>query len=134
MGPVWRGGQRLRRRPVGDWIDTRSDDPSAREWRGYARTFLAAVFWRCRFRRRRDAGDLWRLLLIAPADELRPIVAGTPAQPFLDPDNARMFGSIRSVTGSAMAAFEYIQSQRAAHFSVRKWVGRHRYPGILFIP
>ncbi len=85
------------------------DDPSAREWRGYARTFLAAVIRRCRDSRAAHSADLWRLLMIASADELRPIVAGTPAQPFLDPDNARMFGSIRSVAGSAMAAFEYAQ-------------------------
>jgi type IV secretory pathway TraG/TraD family ATPase VirD4 len=110
------------------------DDPSAREWRGYARTFLAAVIRRCRFFGTRSAPDLWRLLMVAPPDELRPLVAGTPAQPFLDPDNARMFGSIRSVTGSAMAAFEHIQSQRAALFSVREWVKDRTYPGILFIP
>jgi type IV secretory pathway TraG/TraD family ATPase VirD4 len=78
--------------------------------------------------------NLWRLLTVASAEELRPIIAGSPAQPFLDPDNARMFGSIRSVTGSAIAAFEYIQSQRAAPFSVREWVRRRTFPGVLFIP
>ena len=90
------------------------DDPAAREWRGYARTFLAAVMRRCSITGKHDVADLWRLLTVASADELRPIVAGTPAQPFLDPDNARMFGSIRSVTGSAIAAIEHIQKQRAA--------------------
>jgi type IV secretory pathway TraG/TraD family ATPase VirD4 len=109
-------------------------DPAAREWRGYARTFLAAVVRRCHMQRSRDVADLWRLLTVATTDELRPIVAGTPAQPFLDPDNARMFGSIRSVTGSAIAAFEYIQQQRATAFSVRKWVQTRAYPGALFIP
>jgi len=78
--------------------------------------------------------DLWRLLTVASAEELRPIVEGTPAQPFLDPDNARMFGSIRSVTGSAIAALEYIQCQRAAPFSVRQWVKTDSYPSMLFIP
>jgi len=110
------------------------DDPAAREWRGYARTFLAAVVRRCYTSGRRDVADLWRLLTVASADELRPFVAGTPAQPFLDPDNARMFGSIRSVTGSAIAAFEYIQSQRAVAFSVRKWVRTRTCPSMLFIP
>jgi type IV secretory pathway TraG/TraD family ATPase VirD4 len=110
------------------------DDPSAREWRGYARTFLAAVVRRCHLSGTADACDLWRLLMVASADELRPIVAGTPAQPFLDPDNARMFGSIRSVAGSAMAAFEYIQKQRATDFSVRDWVRTRTYPSMLFIP
>jgi type IV secretory pathway TraG/TraD family ATPase VirD4 len=110
------------------------DDPSAREWRGYARTFLAAVIRRCRFSGSANAADLWRLLMVASADELRPIVAGTPAQPFLDPDNSRMFGSIRSVAGSAMAAFEYVQNQRATLFSVRGWIKNRTYPSMLFIP
>jgi hypothetical protein len=110
------------------------DDPSAQEWRGYARTFLAAVIRRCRFSGAADGGDLWRLLMVASADELRPIVAGTPAQPFLDPDNARMFGSIRSVAGSAMAAYEYVQNQRATLFSVRNWVKNRTHPSMLFVP
>src|SRR6185437_5461830 len=81
-----------------------------------------------------DTADLWRLLTMAPLEELRPIVAGTPAQPFVDADNARMFGSIRSVMGSAIAAFEYVQAQRAAAFSVRRWVAARDVPGALFMP
>jgi type IV secretory pathway TraG/TraD family ATPase VirD4 len=110
------------------------DDPAASEWRGYARTFLAAVLRRCHESGRSEAADVWRLLTAAPAEELRPLVAGTPAQPFIDPDNARMFGSIRSVTGSAIAALEYIQGQRARCFSVRRWVRSRSHPGLLFIP
>jgi type IV secretory pathway TraG/TraD family ATPase VirD4 len=111
-----------------------SDDPSASEWRGYARTFLTAVVRRCQVAGPRDIANLWRLLTMASMEELRPIVADTPAQPFLDPDNARMFGSIRSVTGSAIAAFDYVQVQRAALFSVREWVRARALPGVLFIP
>ncbi|MDP9087482.1 MAG: type IV secretion system DNA-binding domain-containing protein [Pseudomonadota bacterium] len=110
------------------------NDPSAAEWRSYARTFLSAVVRRCYSAGPRDMASLWRLLTMASADELRIIIAGTPAQPFLDPDNARMFGSIRSVTASAIAAFEYIQRQRATSFSVRAWVRDRTLPGILFIP
>jgi type IV secretory pathway TraG/TraD family ATPase VirD4 len=110
------------------------EDASAREWRGYARTFLVAVIDACRLAERGNVADLWRLLMVAPAEELRPLVAGTPAQPFLDPENARMFGSIRSVTGSALAPLAHIQKQRAAPFSVRKWVQRVDRPGLLFIP
>ncbi len=97
--------------------------------RFWPRSFAAAAFPAAA-----NAGDLWRLLMVASADELRPIVAGTPAQPFLDPDNARMFGSIRSVAGSAMAAYEYVQNQRATLFSVREWVKNRTYPSMLFIP
>jgi len=111
-----------------------SNDASGQEWRGYARTFLTAVVRRCHQAGWRDPKELWRLLTVASHVELRPIVAGTPAQPFLDPDNVRMFSSIRSVTGSAVAAFEYIQAQRAAAFSVREWVRRGAGSGLLFIP
>jgi type IV secretory pathway TraG/TraD family ATPase VirD4 len=111
-----------------------SADASGQEWRGYARTFLTAVARRCYQDGRRDPAELWRLLAVASSDELRPIVAGTPAQPFLDPDNSRMFGSIRSVTGSAIAALEYVQRQRAEAFSVRRWVRAGTAPGTLFIP
>ena len=111
-----------------------TEDSSASEWRGYARTFLCAVVRRCLGRGLRNVAELWRLLTAASMEELRPIVDGTPAQPFLDPDNARMFGSIRSVTGSAIAALEYIQAQRAAPFSVREWVRARAAPGALFIP
>jgi type IV secretory pathway TraG/TraD family ATPase VirD4 len=109
-----------------------TEDASSREWRGYARTFLSAVAHRCHQNGEGDAGELWRLLAIASSSELRKVVAGTPAQPFLDADNARMFGSIRSVTGSAVAALAYVQAQRASPFSVRNWV--RTGAGSLFIP
>jgi type IV secretory pathway TraG/TraD family ATPase VirD4 len=109
-----------------------SDDPATREWRGYARTFLSAVTRRCCERGCQDSGELWRLLTVAGSAELRALVAGSPAQPFLEPENARMFGSIRSVAGSAAAALEFLQAQRARSFSVRHWVQSGH--GVLFIP
>ena len=60
------------------------------------------------------------------------MVAGTPAQPFLDAENARMFGSIRSVMGSAIAGLEYVQAQRAPLLSVRQWI--RRGGGALYFP
>src|SRR3981081_223789 len=109
-----------------------TEDASSREWRGYARTFLCAVASRCHQAGERGAAGLWRLLAIASTRELRKVVAGTPAQPFLDADTARMLGSIRSVTGSAVAALAYVQAQRAASFSVRNWV--RTGSGSLFVP
>ncbi len=111
-----------------------SGDPAASEWRAYARTFLGAVLRRSRAAGSRNSSELWRLLSAASPEELQPVVAGTSAQPFLDGENARMFGSIRSVTVSAMAAFEYVQRQRAAPFSIRQWVRRRSAPGVLFMP
>jgi type IV secretory pathway TraG/TraD family ATPase VirD4 len=108
------------------------DDPSGREWRGYARTFVTAVTRRCHECGERDPAELWRLLTVASGNELRPMLAGTPAQPFLEPENARLFGSIRSVTASAVAALEHLQAQRSGPFSVRTWVRNGR--GVLFMP
>jgi type IV secretory pathway TraG/TraD family ATPase VirD4 len=108
-----------------------SADPAAQEWRGYARTFVSALL-RCQSRQRRDLVEFWRLLAVASVEELRPMLAGSSAQPFLDADNARMFGSIRSVAVSAAVALEYVQAQRAAPFSVRAWIREGR--GVLFIP
>ena len=110
------------------------EDASAREWRSYARTLLAALIRRCTESGQHSAQELWHLLTQASAEELRPWVSGTPAQPFLDGDNARMFGSIRAVAVSAMAAFEFVQSQRAAGFSVRRWVRDVSHCANLFIP
>jgi Type IV secretion-system coupling protein DNA-binding domain len=109
-----------------------SDDSSGREWRGYARTFVAALLRRCNELGLNDVGQLWRLLAVATSGEVRSIVEGTPAEPFLDPDNARMFGSIRSVAVSACAAVEHLRCQRGVPFSIRDWAQSGR--GALFIP
>jgi type IV secretory pathway TraG/TraD family ATPase VirD4 len=108
------------------------EEAQAREWRGYARTFLSAVTKGCIRAEKRDLGELWRLVNVGSVEDLRPIVAGTAAQPFLEPDSGKMFGSLRSVAISAIAALEYIQEQRAAPFSVRDWVKNGT--GVLFIP
>jgi len=71
---------------------------------------------------------MWRRLAIATAEELRPLVAHTPAQPFLEPENARMFGSIRSVTTAALAGLGHIARQSTGEpLSIRHFMacGRH---------
>ncbi len=108
------------------------EDSSGREWRGYARTFFTAVARRCFQEGRRETAELWRLLLVAPPTEVYPMVAGSSAQPFLEAENARMFGSIRSVAGSALTALEYVAAQRGRSLSVREWVRSGH--GVLFLP
>ena len=109
-----------------------SADATASEWRGYARAFVAAVLDRCQGIRDCDTQELWRLIAIAGAEELRPLLAGTTAQSFLDPENARMFGSLRSIAVSAMRPLEFVRWQSGEPFSVRQWVRQGR--GVLFIP
>ena len=104
-----------------------------RSWRAYARTFFAAVTRQAREMGMSDVGELYRLLMIARNDELRTLVDGTPAQPFLDEHNSRMFDSIRSVTSSAVGALEYVAQQTGPGLSVRDWVAEER-PGVLFMP
>jgi type IV secretory pathway TraG/TraD family ATPase VirD4 len=109
-----------------------STDAAASEWRGYARTFVAATLERCRSVRGCDTRELWRLIAVAGAEELRPLLAGTAAQPLLDPDNARMFASLRAIAVAAMRPLEFIQWQSGPPFSVRQWVREGQ--GVLFIP
>lgn len=104
-----------------------------RSWRGYARTFFTAVAKQAHAAGVRDVGELFRLLVVAKTEELRVLVEGTPAQPFLDEHNARMFDSIRSVTTSAVAALEFVARQTAEKLSIRRWVAGERN-GVLFIP
>jgi type IV secretory pathway TraG/TraD family ATPase VirD4 len=104
-----------------------------RSWRGYARTFFSAVTRQAHEAGISDIGELYRLLVVADNDELRGLLRGTPAQPFLDEHNSRMFDSIRSVTSSAMASLDYVAQQKTRNFSVRDWVNEDK-PGVLFIP
>ena len=120
------------------------DDGSPdRAWRGYARTFFSAVTRQAHAAGVTDVSELYRLMVIATTSELRTLVAGTPAQPFLEEHNGRMFDSIRSVASSAVGALEYIAEQhpRARGFSVREWVrdgvagqADSTSGGVLFIP
>jgi type IV secretory pathway TraG/TraD family ATPase VirD4 len=111
---------------------------SDRSWRGYARTFFTAVTRRAHEAGVQDIGELHRLLVAAEPRELRVLLAGTAAQPFLDEHNSRMFDSIRSVTSSAVTALEYVGQQRQEALSVRNWTrgaGDGRKPGsVLFLP
>ena len=116
------------------------DGGSDRSWSGYARTFFTAVVQQAMAARTQDDREIYRLITQASVKELQALLAGTAAGPFLDDANERMFGSVRSVTSSAVSALRYTTQQRAAPFSVRQWVregaavssgGRG---GVLFLP
>ena len=113
---------------------------SDRTWTEYARTFFAAVTQQAIAAGERDDAELYRLLTSASVEELRMLLAGTAAGPFLEPGNEKMFGSVRSIASSAVHALKYTTRQRAAPFSVRHWV-RHGAArcaggqgGALFLP
>lgn len=93
-----------------------------RSWINYARTFFSSVTRQAHEAGITDMRELYRLLVVADAKELRGLLAGTPAQPFLEEHNGRMFDSIRSVTSSAVGSLEYVAQQTAEPLSIRQWV------------
>jgi hypothetical protein len=103
-------------------------------WTGYARTFFSAVTRQTHEIGTKDMQELYRLIMVADTDELRTLVAGTPAQPFLNEHNVRMFDSLRSVAGSALGPLEHIVGQTAEPLSIRKWVRDPESRGVLFMP
>jgi len=113
-------------------------DPESgdRAWHGYGRTLLTAMIRQAHAAGVRDVGELYRLVAMAPINELRTLVGGTPAQPFLEEHNLRMFDSIRSVASSAVGSLEHVAHQQGAPFSIREWVARTppERGGVLFIP
>ena len=111
-----------------------------RIWSEYARTFFAAIAQQLVRVNVRDDREFYRLMRAAPIAELRKLLAGTSAGPFLDEGSEKMFGSLRSVASSAVRALEYTTEQQARPFSVRHWVreGAARHSegqgGVLFLP
>ena len=103
-----------------------------RSWRQYAQVFFSSTLRQLHQAGVTDIGQLYRMLTVAPVEELKILLDGTPARPFLDEGNERMFGSIRSVTAAAVAPLDYIQSQDAKPFSIRDWVQSGQ--GVLFLP
>jgi len=116
------------------------DNSSDKAWTEYARTLVTAVIQQAIAGKVRDDREILRLLTEAPAAELRLLLTGTMAGPFLEENNERMFGSVRSVASSAIAALKYTTRQRGVPFSVRQWVrlGAARSNGgkggVLFLP
>ena len=105
---------------------------SEQSWREYARTFLCAVVEQTREGNVTDVSELYRLLVSADTSELKTLLEGTAAQPFLDEHNAKMFDSVRSVAISAVKALRYVGEQEGPSLAVRDWVNNGR--GVLFIP
>jgi type IV secretory pathway TraG/TraD family ATPase VirD4 len=109
--------------------DRGSADPT---WTGYGRTFFGAIVKQARALNVRDIAELYRLLTAAKKEELKILVEGTPAAPFLEEGNDRFFGSVRATTSDNTKCLEYICAQRGPAFSVREWI--RSGTGVLFLP
>jgi len=93
-----------------------------RIWAGYARTVFSAVVQQTINVNLRSDAELLRLLVNAPARELRALLLQTSAAPFLEEGNEKLFGSVRSVASSAIEALKYTVHHKAEPLSVRQWV------------
>jgi hypothetical protein len=92
-------------------------------WSGYARTFFTAIVQQVIAGGIRDDREVHRLITRAPTAELKVLLAGTAAGPFVEDANERMLGSVRSVTSSAVSALKYTTEQQGTvPFSVRQWI------------
>jgi len=101
-------------------------------WTSYARTFFSAVTRQAQSVGITDIGELYRLLTAAPKEELRLLVEGTPAAPFLEEGSEKLFGGVRSTTADHVKCLDYIRGQTGPAFSVREWVKAGK--GVLFLP
>jgi hypothetical protein len=108
--------------------DRANADPT---WTNYGRTFFGAIVRQAQACRA-DMGELYRLLTSAKREELRILVEGTSAAPFLEEGNEKFFGSVHSTTTDHTKSLEYICAQRGTAFSVRDWIKSGT--GVLFLP
>jgi type IV secretory pathway TraG/TraD family ATPase VirD4 len=101
-------------------------------WTSYARTFFSSVVRQAQIAGVKDIGEFYRLLTAAKRDELKIIIEGTPAAPFLEEGSEKLFGGVRSTTTDHVKSLDYVRGQRGEAFSVRDWVKSGS--GVLFLP
>ena len=111
------------------FIPDRGSDPT---WTSYGRTFFAAVTRQAQVAGMRDVAELYRLLTAAPKDELRVLLNGTPAAPFLEEGSEKLFAGARSTTTDHVKCLDYVRTQQGTAFSVRDWIKSGK--GVLFLP
>jgi type IV secretory pathway TraG/TraD family ATPase VirD4 len=107
-----------------------------RPWRGYARVFLNSLLRQLHRVKHDDVAELYRLLTITPAEDLRDLLSDTPAGAYLAQDNGKFFGAVRAVANTHLAGLEHIARQTSRDkLSARDWVRmRQGRGGVLFLP
>ena len=77
---------------------------------------------------------IYQLIVSAPVEELRMLLAGTAAAPFLAEGSERQFAGTRSTASDALAGLEFVaEGPEGPPFSVMEWA-RSKRPGWLFLP
>ena len=111
--------------------------PRDGEWTEYARVLFTGVCQHLYEHGPREVGELYRLLVQTPIEELRTVVAGTVAEPAVAESNERMFSSMRMVMATAVSSLDHLRKQRVAGLSIREWIREGRggkAQGALFLP
>jgi type IV secretory pathway TraG/TraD family ATPase VirD4 len=108
-------------------------DGQDRNWRNYARTLLTATLRQIHRTSEPNLADLYSVLVTATEDDLRDLLDGTPAAPFVSKDNGKFLGSVRSIAMQHLAFLEHLLRQNEGDpLSVRQWIREGR--GVLFLP
>jgi hypothetical protein len=101
----------------------------AKEWNGYAQTFVASVLRKLWETNRLTLKDFLYYVQAASIPELTELLAGTAAASQLAAD--KTFGSIRTIAGNYVAAYDYLPTDQET-FSVAEMI-RAEHSGVLFV-
>lgn len=100
-----------------------------KEWNAYAQTFVGAILRRLWEFNRLTMRDFLYYVQAAPREELQTLLEGTAAASQLGSE--RTFGSIRTIAGNYVAAYDYLPTDRET-FSVAEMI-RAEHSGMLFL-
>jgi Type IV secretion-system coupling protein DNA-binding domain len=111
-------------------------DGENRIWCGFAQTYVSSILRQLHRIEQHDLGRLYSLLVPSSEqdlDDLRDLLEGTPAAPFLGKKGGRFLESVQSTTIQHMSAIEHLGRQSGGDaLSVRRWIREGR--GVLFLP
>ena len=80
-------------------------------WTSFALTLFAAVTAQAQVASIDDVGELYRLLVAAPKEELQVLVSGTPAAPFLEAGSDKLIQGVRSTVTAAAKSLDFVCAQ-----------------------
>lgn len=106
---------------------------SGAEWNKYAQRLMAGVLQRV-WEQGGDNTEVIRLLTRAPAEELRDLLAGLPAEGIVREGNDKMLASVLSIIATYTTPLAALDpSAGADSFSVTRWVMADAVKGCLFM-
>ena len=110
-------------------IPTGSGD--GKQWNHYAQSLLSEVMTAMHSVGDKRIDALLDWLTVAPASELRELLAGTPAAVIVDESNERMLASVRSILSTYMASWRHLAPD--GDFSIRDWISKDAGSGWLYL-